>query len=73
MTPLGIRIVIAILLLMIFVLVFNAAFTWMHRCDAAKQELEKTKQELKEAREQAQMWHEVLEDLVMTYQERRGA
>lgn len=61
MTPLGIRIVVAILLLMIFIIVFNAAWTWMRRYDEAMKELVDVRRQLKKAREEALEWRDVAE------------
>lgn len=63
MTALGIRIVVAVILLMIFAVVFSAAWTWMGRCDAARAELVQTRRALKEARNEMEAWREIAEDL----------
>jgi len=63
MTELGIRIMMAAILLMIFVLVFSAAWIWMRRYDAKAEELCRTKQELKDAREKAATWRQIAEDI----------
>ncbi len=55
-----IRLIAAVLVLCIFILVFSAAWTWMHRYDVVAKELAMTKKQLKDAR--AEM--AALEDLL---------
>ena len=72
MTELGIRLMMAAILLMIFVLVFSAAWIWMKRYDAKSEELTRLKHELKMARESASTWRQIAEDIANAV-EGRGA
>lgn len=63
MTPSGIRILIAIIIALLFSVVFSAAWTWMKRYDEKAAELVKAKKDLKEAREAAETWRKIAEDI----------
>lgn len=69
-TELGIRIIIAVNLLMIFVIVFSGAWAWMTRCERMSKELEKVRRQLQEAREDACEWREVAEHLAQAIEGR---
>lgn len=60
MQPWVIRLIVAVLVMCIFILVFSAAWTWMHRYDAVAKELAVTKKQLSEARKEMA----ALEDLL---------
>lgn len=55
-----IRLIVAVIIMGIFILVFSAAWTWMHRYDVVAKELAMTKKQLKDTREEMA----ALEDLL---------